>query len=162
MKRRHTVTTDGTFPALADQGGEAAEPDLPAGHTSNPAPAPNPEAQLMALLVEASSKACARDIAEAQATDRLPTAYQNGPAHVIAQLIDTGKAGWVRAFFHSFVRSLHNTEQLVGLETIRSEKALLAISEQVPAQIGDAETWERTLHHLEAEVFPDWVETYAC
>lgn len=157
MKRRNTVGMTGSFPAMV-RVGEATEVVVGATLPSNPIPVSSAEVQLMAVLVEASSRACAQDVARAQAEDTLATAYRNGPAYVIAQLIDAGKARWVKAFFHSFVRSLHSAEQLVGLEVIRSEAALLAISHHVHGQACDVNVWEGTFRDLEAEVFPGWLE----
>lgn len=114
---------------------------------------------MMAALVEMSSRACARDIAEAQGVDQLAQAYRNGPAQVIAQLVDAGKANWVGAFFETFVHSLQDAEKLIGLETIGAEAALTAISEHVAAQASDLAAWQGILRSLEPEDFPGWPDT---
>lgn len=159
MKRRNTVGTVGTLPAMV-RVGEVSEAVVRGGLPSNPIPASSPEGQLMAVLVETSSRASAHDVAQAQAEDHLFTAYRSGPAYVIAQLIDAGMARWVKAFFHSFVRSLHSAEQLVGLEIIRPEAALLAISQHVHGQACNVGAWEGTFRDLQAEAFLGWLETH--
>lgn len=89
---------------------------------------------MMAMLVETSSRACPRDVVEAQAaviSRRLP----EWPAHVIAKLVDAGKAVG-SAPSEMFVGCLHDAETHIGLEAIGSEAALGAISEHVVVEQG--------------------------
>ncbi|MCA4134849.1 hypothetical protein [Arthrobacter sp. M4] len=161
MKRRHMVADSGLL-RMNEHCSRIDEPSRRTTIAQQRPPVTSPEKQMMAALVDASSRACARDVADAQAAGQLARAYRNGPAHVIAQLVDAGETSWAGAFFQLFVDSLHTAEQLVGLESIRSETALVAISEHVVEQTADVEAWQGVLYSLEAEDFPGWPDTYAC
>lgn len=109
------------------------------------------QSRLMTGFVDASSKAHASDVSEAQFTGRLAWAYRTGPGYTIAALVDTGNAHWAPAYFNSFIRYLHQTQRRLALEVISARTAFAAIDDAVRDQVADKRAWEAARRDLAAE-----------
>jgi hypothetical protein len=92
------------------------------------APIPYPERQAHESPGGSVFAGMPQDVAETIGMPARAGLTQNGRAYVISQLMDTGNASWVRAFFHSFARPRTSPEQLAALEAFRSQAALIAFA----------------------------------